>query len=53
MKSSYGEKSSVEDKEILVVLGAKKVPNKKKKKVRWIMYFICPVLSTYLERVIY
>jgi hypothetical protein len=34
VKSSYGERSSLEEKEVLIVLGARKLPNKKKKKVR-------------------
>lgn len=31
VKSSHGEKSSVEEKEILIILGISKIPNKKKK----------------------
>ncbi len=31
VKSGYGELSSVEEKEILLVVGIKKVPKKKKK----------------------
>ena len=33
VKSSYGEKSSIEDREILLIQAVKKVPTSKKKKV--------------------